>query len=133
MLTDSFGLWDLLVDHLLTLSPGKSSSEFPKLCLLHDNVQLLVGTLEGLGASPDQCTKVLNCVLMRYLPEDLATMYWQKTKEVNCTSSIAEFPEDRMWLAKKILTFPLHPSGNRKEGWLQSRRVLQEESQDTHV
>nr|XP_037284225.1 uncharacterized protein LOC119176996 [Rhipicephalus microplus] len=50
-LTDRFGHQDLLVnehvDHLLAESLEKSSSEFSKLRLLHDNVQFHVIALEG--------------------------------------------------------------------------------------
>ncbi|XP_037505817.1 uncharacterized protein LOC119382165 [Rhipicephalus sanguineus] len=135
-LTDRFGRRDLLVndhiDHLLALSPVKCSSEVPKLRLLHDNVQFHVSALEGLGVSPDQYTVVLNRVLMRCLPEDLAIMYRQKTKETNCAPSIAETPEDRTRLAKEMLTFLRIQVEIREEGRQLSRRALQDEPR-THM
>nr|XP_037283850.1 uncharacterized protein LOC119176595 [Rhipicephalus microplus] len=98
-LTDRFERQDLLVNenvgHLLELSPMKTSSHILRLRLLHDNLQFHVSALEGLGVVPDQYTVLLNCVLMRCLPEDLAVMYVQKLKESHCASSIAQTPDDR--------------------------------------
>ncbi|XP_037518298.1 uncharacterized protein LOC119395079 [Rhipicephalus sanguineus] len=135
-LTDRFGRWDLLVnehiDHLLALSPVKCSSEVQKLRLLHDNVQFHVSALEGLGVSPDQYTVVLNRVLMRCLPENLAIIYRQKTKETNCASSIAETPEGRTRLAKEMLTFLRIQVEIREESRQLSRRPLQDEPR-THM
>ncbi|XP_037521503.1 uncharacterized protein LOC119398758 [Rhipicephalus sanguineus] len=134
--TDRFGRRDLLVnehiDHLLVLSAVKCSSEVQKLRLLRDNVQFHVSALEGLGVSPDQYTVVLNRVLMRCLPEDLAIMYRQKTKETNCAPSIAETPEDRTRLAKEMLTFLRIQVEIREEGRQLSRRALQDEPR-THM
>ncbi|XP_037525616.1 uncharacterized protein LOC119402539 [Rhipicephalus sanguineus] len=108
-LTDRFGRRDLLinehVDHLLALIPVKSSSDVAKLRTLHDNVQFRVSALEGLGVSPDQYIVVLNRVMMRCLPDDLAIMHRQKTKEDDRATSGTETPEDRMRRAKDLLTF----------------------------
>ncbi|KAH7935976.1 hypothetical protein HPB52_016062 [Rhipicephalus sanguineus] len=73
-LTERFGRRDLLInehiDHLLALPPVKSSADVDKLRLLYDKVQFRVSALTGLGVSPDQC-----------LPDDLAILYRQKSKE----------------------------------------------------
>ncbi|KAH7956319.1 hypothetical protein HPB52_008140 [Rhipicephalus sanguineus] len=84
-LTERFSRRDLLInehiDHLLALPPVKSSADVDKLRLLYDKVQFRVSAQTGLGVSPDQYNVVLNRVLMRCLPDDLAILYRQKSKK----------------------------------------------------
>ncbi|XP_037515412.1 uncharacterized protein LOC119391836 [Rhipicephalus sanguineus] len=98
-LTQRFGRRDLLinehVDHLLALAPVKSSAEVEKLRLLFDKVQFRVSALTGLGVSPDQYNVVLNRVLMKCLPDDLAILYRQKAKEAPQDTSGVATPEER--------------------------------------
>ncbi|KAH7981610.1 hypothetical protein HPB52_000214 [Rhipicephalus sanguineus] len=117
---------------LATTDEENLDQEVQKLHLQHDNAQFHVSALEGLGVSPDQYTVVLNRVLMRCLPEDLAIIYRQKTKETNCAPSIAESPEDRTRLAKEMLTFLRIQLEIREEGRQLSRRALQDEPR-THM
>ncbi|KAH8018554.1 hypothetical protein HPB51_008883 [Rhipicephalus microplus] len=117
-----FGRKNLLikqhVDHILTLSPVKTSSEAPKLRLLHDSVQCHFSALEGLGVAADQYAVVLNYVFMLCLPEDLAIVYRQKSKESNGASSIAVTPENRTRLAKELLTFiRIQEKSGRRAGY----------------
>ncbi|KAH7936900.1 hypothetical protein HPB49_006275 [Dermacentor silvarum] len=83
--SERFGRRDLLinehVDHLLALSPVKSSAEVEKLRRLYDKVQFRVSALTGLGVSLDQYNVVVNRVLMKCLPDSLAILYRHNSKE----------------------------------------------------
>ncbi|XP_037503227.1 uncharacterized protein LOC119378052, partial [Rhipicephalus sanguineus] len=132
-LTGRFGGRDLLineyVDQLLALILVKSSSDVAKLRTLHDNVQSRVSALEGLGVSPDQYIVVVNRVMMRCLPDDLAIMYRQKIKEDDGATSGTETPEDRMRRARDLLTFLRIQVEVMEEGRLQlCRRPYESEN-----
>ncbi|XP_037503407.1 uncharacterized protein LOC119378295 [Rhipicephalus sanguineus] len=108
-LTERFGRRDLLInehiDHLLALPPVKSSADVDKLRLLYDKVQFRVSALTGLGVSPDQYNVVLNRVLMRCLPDDLAILYRQKYKEAAQDTSGIATPEERARQVAEMLSF----------------------------
>ncbi|KAH7936459.1 hypothetical protein HPB52_023669 [Rhipicephalus sanguineus] len=72
-----------------------SLADVDKLRLLYDKVQFRVSALTGLGVSPDQYNVVLNRVLMRCLPDDLAILYRQKSKEAAQDTSGIATPEER--------------------------------------
>ncbi|KAH7947894.1 hypothetical protein HPB52_016545 [Rhipicephalus sanguineus] len=123
-LKERFGRQELLVnehiEQLLALSPVRSSKEVEKLRMLHDAVRFHVSALEGLGVPPDQYTVVLNRVLMRCLPEDLAILYRQKKKEESTQDGDASAqhttPEARMHKATDILSFLKIQVEVREEG-----------------
>nr|XP_037284996.1 uncharacterized protein LOC119177916 [Rhipicephalus microplus] len=81
--TKRFGRRNLLVnEHVdLALAPVKLSAYVEKLRLLLNKVNFRVSTLTVLGVSPDQYDMVLNRVLMKCLPVDLAILYRQKGQE----------------------------------------------------
>ncbi|KAH7984209.1 hypothetical protein HPB52_018115 [Rhipicephalus sanguineus] len=108
-LKERFGRQELVnehIDQLLALSPVRSSKE--------------VDALEGLGVPPDQYTVVLNRVLMRCLPEDLAILYRQKKKEESTQDGDASAehttPEARTHKATDILSFLKIQVEVREEG-----------------
>ncbi|KAH7935198.1 hypothetical protein HPB52_004786 [Rhipicephalus sanguineus] len=119
-LTERFGRRDLLInehiDHLLALPPFKSSADVDKLRLLYDKVQFRVSALTGLGVSPDQYNVVLNRVLMRCLPDDLAILYRQKSKEAAQNTSGIATPEERARQAAEMLSFLRIQIEVREEG-----------------
>ncbi|XP_037520910.1 uncharacterized protein LOC119397560 [Rhipicephalus sanguineus] len=123
-LKERFGRQELLVnehiDQLLALSPVRSSKEVEKLRMLQDAVRFRVSALEGLGVPPDQYTVVLNRVLMRCLPEDLAILYRQKKKEESTQDGDASVehttPEARTHKATDILSFLKIQVEVREEG-----------------
>ncbi|KAH7967890.1 hypothetical protein HPB52_003797 [Rhipicephalus sanguineus] len=86
-LAERFGRHDSLinehVDRLLALAPVK-------LRLLYDKVQFRVSALTGLGVSPDQYNVLLNHVLIKCLPDDLAIVYRQKAKEAPQDTSVVQ-------------------------------------------
>ncbi|KAH7951754.1 hypothetical protein HPB52_012518 [Rhipicephalus sanguineus] len=119
-LTERFGRRDLLInehiDHLLALQPVKSSADVDKLRLLYDKVQFRVSALTGLGVSPDQYNVVLNRVLMRCLPDDLAILYRQKSKEAPQDTSGIATPEERARQVAQMLSFLRIQIEVREEG-----------------
>ncbi|KAH7975612.1 hypothetical protein HPB52_003705 [Rhipicephalus sanguineus] len=119
-LTERFGRRDLLInehiDHLLALPPVKSSADVDKLRLLYDKVQFRVSALTGLGVSPDQYNVVLNRVLMRCLPDDLAILYRQKPKEAAQDTSGIATPEERARQVAEMLSFLRIQIEVREEG-----------------
>ncbi|KAH7969807.1 hypothetical protein HPB52_021965 [Rhipicephalus sanguineus] len=119
-LTKRFGRRDLLInehiDHLLALPPVKSSADVDKLRLLYDKVQFRVSALTGLGVSPDQYNMVLNRVLMRCLPDDLAILYRQKSKEAAQDTSGIATPEERARQDAEMLSFLRIQIEVREEG-----------------
>ncbi|XP_037501420.1 uncharacterized protein LOC119375312 [Rhipicephalus sanguineus] len=119
-LTERFGRRDLLInehiDHLLALPPVKSSADVDKLRLLYDKVQFRVSALTGLGVSPDQYNVVLSRVLMRCLPDDLAILYRQKSKEAAQDTSGIATPEERALQDAEMLSFLRIQIEVREEG-----------------
>ncbi|XP_037503466.1 uncharacterized protein LOC119378375 [Rhipicephalus sanguineus] len=119
-LTERFGRRDLLInehiDHLLALPPVKSSADVDKLRLLYDKVQFRVSALTGLGVSPDQYNVVLNRVLMTCLPDDLAILYRQKSKEDAQDMSAIATPEERARHDAEMLSFLRIQIEVREEG-----------------
>ncbi|KAH7947342.1 hypothetical protein HPB52_010254 [Rhipicephalus sanguineus] len=81
---------------------------------------VLRNALEGLGVQPDQYTVVLNRVLMKCLPEDLAILYRQKKKEESTQDGDASAehttPEAKTHKATDILSFLKIQVEVREEG-----------------
>ncbi|KAH7961374.1 hypothetical protein HPB52_008579 [Rhipicephalus sanguineus] len=79
-------------------------------------VQFRVSALTGLGVSPDQYNVVLNRVLMRCLPDDLAILYRQKSKEAAQDTSGVATPEERARQVAEMLSFLRIQIEVREEG-----------------
>ncbi|KAH7973100.1 hypothetical protein HPB52_021597 [Rhipicephalus sanguineus] len=94
----------------------KSSADVDKLRLLYDKVQFRVSALTGLGVSPDQYNVVLSRVLMRCLPDDLAILYRQKSKEAAQDTSGIATPEERALQDAEMLSFLRIQIEVREEG-----------------
>lgn len=78
------------LDQLLSLLPIGSSADIANLCELHDQVQLSINSLEGLGAPTAQYGSFLNRVLLHLLPVDCTSLYRQKMKELEVTAQEEE-------------------------------------------
>ncbi|KAH6920085.1 hypothetical protein HPB50_028927 [Hyalomma asiaticum] len=109
VLSDRFGRRDMLVDdhldHLLSLTPIRSSSEVNKLRILHDEVTFQMNALDGLGVSSGEYGAVLRRVLPKALPSDFCILYRQRQKEALPPDNAAASPADQAELVKDLMNF----------------------------
>ncbi|XP_077544423.1 uncharacterized protein LOC144156323 [Haemaphysalis longicornis] len=107
ILTDRFGRTELLVDDhvdsLLAIALIQSSTQVARLRDLYEQVQFRTGCLESLSVPPSEYAVILNRVLMRSVPEDLAVQYRQRMRETASDANAEATPGEEQ--VKSIMAF----------------------------